>query len=178
MTAPRLRSDHPLREYAYDRFVEHIPPNKAHNLEIHLYNWAIRYTNEKHKIPAWTVPFFRETYKRKVLGILFHFNEPRTFLVRRMCEGWVQTRSVPTMNAVQLWPKGPCYEMQEILRVRDLKKAKARGELVDEDFEGGVFVCMKCKSKRTHYYQMQTRSADEPMTIFVTCLDCGKRWKC
>ena len=28
------------------------------------------------------------------------------------------------------------------------------------------FVCYKCKSKRCSYYQLQTRSADEPMTTF------------
>ena len=45
-----------------------------------------------------------------------------------------------------------------------------------EHFEG-VFKCGRCKSKKTTYYQMQTRSADEPMTTFVTCLECEKRWK-
>ena len=40
------------------------------------------------------------------------------------------------------------------------------------------FTCRKCKSKKCSYYQLQTRSADEPMTTFVTCIDCGKRWKC
>eukprot|EP00439_Symbiodinium_sp_Y106_P042252 s4841_g5.t1 len=30
---------------------------------------------------------------------------------------------------------------------------------------------------KTTYFQMQTRSSDEPMTTFVTCLTCGNRWK-
>ena len=38
--------------------------------------------------------------------------------------------------------------------------------------------CSSCKRKtKCDYYQMQTRSADEPMTTFVTCLECDKRWK-
>lgn len=40
------------------------------------------------------------------------------------------------------------------------------------------FKCGKCKSKECTYYQLQTRSADEPMTTFVTCINCGNRWKC
>lgn len=38
--------------------------------------------------------------------------------------------------------------------------------------------CSGCKRKANcDYYQLQTRSADEPMTTFVTCLECDKRWK-
>jgi DNA-directed RNA polymerase subunit M/transcription elongation factor TFIIS len=38
--------------------------------------------------------------------------------------------------------------------------------------------CSRCKKKsKCDYYQMQTRSADEPMTTFVTCLECDKQWK-
>ena len=40
-----------------------------------------------------------------------------------------------------------------------------------------MFTCSKCKSKKCTYYELQTRSADEPATIFVTCLNCGKNWK-
>jgi len=40
------------------------------------------------------------------------------------------------------------------------------------------FFCSRCKKKtKCDYYQMQTRSADEPMTTFVTCLECDRRWK-
>ena len=39
-------------------------------------------------------------------------------------------------------------------------------------------ICFKCKKRKCSYYQMQTRSADEPMTTFVTCLLCGNNWQC
>jgi len=62
--------------------------------------------------------------------------------------------------------------------------------ITDEEFEEhvgpmptepeveGLFTCHKCKSTNVHYYQMQTRSADEPMTVFCNCRKCGKRWRC
>lgn len=37
--------------------------------------------------------------------------------------------------------------------------------------------CHSCKQYKVSYYEMQTRSADEPMTCFCTCLNCGKKWK-
>ena len=41
----------------------------------------------------------------------------------------------------------------------------------------GMFTCVRCKSQKTSSSQKQTRSADEPMTVFVKCDNCGKRWK-
>lgn len=41
----------------------------------------------------------------------------------------------------------------------------------------GMFECGRCKSTKTTYTQKQTRSADEPMTTFVTCGNCNNRWK-
>jgi transcription elongation factor S-II len=40
-----------------------------------------------------------------------------------------------------------------------------------------LLTCRKCKGKNCSYSEMQTRSADEPMTTFAYCLDCGNRWK-
>ncbi len=39
------------------------------------------------------------------------------------------------------------------------------------------FTCSRCHQKQCTYYELQTRSADEPMTIFITCENCGKRWR-
>jgi transcription elongation factor S-II len=37
--------------------------------------------------------------------------------------------------------------------------------------------CNKCGKRDCTYNQLQTRSADEPMTTFVLCNACGNRWK-
>lgn len=39
------------------------------------------------------------------------------------------------------------------------------------------FTCGKCGQKKVAYNQAQTRSADEPMTTFCECQNCGNRWK-
>ena len=38
-------------------------------------------------------------------------------------------------------------------------------------------VCPKCPNKKAYYMQFQTRSADEPMTIFYKCTECHEQWK-
>ncbi len=60
----------------------------------------------------------------------------------------------------------------------DKKKDNKNYTIKPEDIQDGMFTCRKCKSKKTTYYQMQTRSADEPMTTFVTCVNCKNRWRC
>ena len=50
-------------------------------------------------------------------------------------------------------------------------------EFVDDNIEDGIFKCRQCGSRKTTYYSLQTRSADEPMTNFITCIQCKNRWK-
>ncbi|KAF8198324.1 transcription factor S-II, central domain-containing protein [Mycena galopus ATCC 62051] len=48
---------------------------------------------------------------------------------------------------------------------------------VEQEAETSAFQCSKCKQRKCRYRQAQTRSADEPMTTFVTCVNCNHRWK-
>jgi len=57
--------------------------------------------------------------------------------------------------------------------ILESKRSDWIGKMVGE----GMYQCRKCKSKRTHTTQQQTRSADEPMTTFVVCVDCKSTWK-
>lgn len=40
-----------------------------------------------------------------------------------------------------------------------------------------LLTCGKCKKNNCSFSEMQTRSADEPMTTFAYCLECGNRWR-
>ena len=39
-----------------------------------------------------------------------------------------------------------------------------------------ILSCGQCGQNKVDYYEMQTRGADEPMTVFAHCLNCGKQW--
>jgi transcription elongation factor S-II len=63
-------------------------------------------------------------------------------------------------------------ELIKAKSIRDKNKFEEKLEAMTDRF-----TCRKCRSKRCSYYLIQTRSADEPMTVFITCLDCGTRMK-
>jgi transcription elongation factor S-II len=60
-------------------------------------------------------------------------------------------------------------EQQKIIEKRKIEGNKAMA--TDQ------FLCTRCFKRECTYYEMQTRSADEPMTIFINCLNCGKNWR-
>jgi len=60
------------------------------------------------------------------------------------------------------------------IKEENLFKTLGAGEV---QAETDAFQCGRCKQRKCRYRQAQTRSADEPMTTFVTCTVCNNRWK-
>jgi len=56
-------------------------------------------------------------------------------------------------------------------------KREAKMLEVDKSMATDMFRCTRCGKRQCTYYEMQTRSADEPMTQFIRCLNCSKQWK-
>ncbi|MES1906868.1 MAG: hypothetical protein MHM6MM_000096 [Cercozoa sp. M6MM] len=70
-------------------------------------------------------------------------------------------------------------EMQEKRRKAiDFIMEEQSGDRTTDVAATDEFKCGKCGSRKCSYKQAQTRSADEPMTTFVTCMNCKNRWKC
>ena len=69
---------------------------------------------------------------------------------------------------------------ENLARIENLQKESWRDAQVAKVpmDETDQFQCGRCKKKRCVYFQKQTRSADEPMTTFVQCKECGKMWRC
>jgi transcription elongation factor S-II len=66
-------------------------------------------------------------------------------------------------------------------RLREEEKKIMKESLLDstvskKEAETDLFLCGKCKQRKCSYRQVQTRSADEPMTTYVYCV-CGNTWK-
>lgn len=159
-----------LRAFVFNKFLLHLPSNKASNAEKSVFNWSV----DRVESPSWDNKSFRESYKHKALSIFFNLREPRSRLLHRLKNNEVMARDLAYMEPDELWPTGPTAAARAKVKAKDMKKQLAAGEL--ENYEG-MFTCFKCKSTKTTYYQMQTRSADEPMTTFHTCLNCNNKWK-
>lgn len=91
--------------------------------------------------------------------------------------GFFTDDSFPTLKAEDMASDAKNQE-REATRKRTLEECQSDwGTRHGAIQESGMFQCGKCKGTRTTYFQMQTRSADEPMTTFVTCLTCKNKWK-
>uniref|UniRef100_A0AC11CMJ7 Transcription elongation factor A1 n=1 Tax=Ovis aries TaxID=9940 RepID=A0AC11CMJ7_SHEEP len=86
-----------------------------------------------------------------------------------------ELKNIPmTLELLQEMASDELKEMRKNLTkeaIREHQMAKTGGTQTD------LFTCGKCKKKNCTYTQVQTRSADEPMTTFVVCNECGNRWK-
>jgi transcription elongation factor S-II len=140
------------------------------NLEKSIFNYAVKVCDN----PSWEDRCFAMIYKHKCVEILRLLRNINCDLKSRILEGDVKTKDVGTMKPDELFPGGP-YNVTKNERIIEERKRVMTTDI--SLVPDGAFTCGKCKSKKTHYYQMQTRSADEPMTTFVSCLNCSNRWK-
>ncbi len=163
-----------MRAYAVEKFSTLIEQKYATNIEKSVFNYTINHAKAVGTPPAWENKNFKEMYKRKYISILHNLNDSTNNLKERILNGEVKTKTIAFLAPYEIHPSGPYAIAIEDHKIADLKKELA-GDKSKEC--KGMFKCGRCKSDKTSYYQLQTRSADEPMTTFVTCFNCNKKWK-
>ena len=141
------------------------------NMEKGVFNSAIEFCKEKGYPLKWSDSSFLKKYstnaRRILANISYTTNAP--VLREKIKDGVLEAYTIVKLTREELNP-----DVWEVLRTKNLNQVIVKQE-VQED---GMFKCNRCKSMKTVYYQMQTRSADEPMTTYVTCTNCNLKWKC
>ncbi|ODQ63806.1 transcription elongation factor [Nadsonia fulvescens var. elongata DSM 6958] len=113
-------------------------------------------------------------YKNKMRSLFINLKDPKNPGLRNNVLSGVIAPSKLTKMTPQEMASEELKEQIEALAKKNLFNAQGA---VEQRAVTDRFTCGKCKHKRVSYYQMQTRSADEPLTTFCTCENCGNRWK-
>ncbi|XP_042636206.1 transcription elongation factor A protein 3 [Orycteropus afer afer] len=113
-------------------------------------------------------------YRNRVRSRISNLKDPRNPGLRRnVLSGAISPGLIAKMTAEEM-ASDELRELRNAMTqeaIREHQMAKTGGTTTD------LFQCSKCKKKNCTYNQVQTRSADEPMTTFVLCNECGNRWK-
>ena len=142
----------------------------ANNVEKSIFNFSIKKAIEMKVVRKWDNESFVIIYMNK-FKMIFH-NLKNDIIVEKLKQNVIKPHEVSFLTHVELLPEKWKQEIQD-------KKLRLENKFFPKiEASTDNFTCGKCKTKACTYYQLQTRSADEPMTTFVTCTQCGNRWKC
>ena len=144
-------------------------------IEIGIYDKAVKEATEKNIDISWSNDYFKEMYIIYARHICLNLNSSSYVknkgLFKDVINKKVEPKNIAKMTPQELFPN------QWKLLMDDKFKRDQHMYEVDKSGATDEFLCRKCNQRECSFYEMQTRSADEPMTIFVTCLNCGNRWK-
>ncbi|XP_008430534.1 transcription elongation factor A protein 3 isoform X3 [Poecilia reticulata] len=153
MLAAALRTDNDYKDFGANC------DGMAAEIEDHIYQ-EIRATDMK--------------YKNRVRSRISNLKDPKNPGLRRnVLAGSIELSRIASMSAEEM-ASDELKQLRNVLTqeaIREHQMAKTGGTTTD------LLQCGKCKKKNCTYNQVQTRSADEPMTTFVLCNECGNRWK-
>jgi DNA-directed RNA polymerase subunit M/transcription elongation factor TFIIS len=155
-------------------FTDYLSSKEVEKLEIAVYNSCIQEAGKYHVICDWSYPLFQRLYERKMRHICANLHPKcyiqNTKLLERYKQGEFTFEDLMTWRETEIFPERnkelADKQFQREQRLLEGNKANATDQ----------FYCGRCHKRQCTYYELQTRSADEPMTIFVQCVNCGKRW--
>ena len=143
-------------------------------IEKSIYNFSIKQARSRNIERSWENTQFKWIYKNNYIKVFSNlsYNKNAHFVINKLKTGTWEPGSLVKMSPQELYP-----DMWEELLMNNKKKLAMLSR--ENNIQGtSMFKCGKCRLNNCTYFQLQTRSADEPMTTFVTCLNCSNRWKC
>jgi DNA-directed RNA polymerase subunit M/transcription elongation factor TFIIS len=156
-------------------FIEEYFPGESRLLENAIYEASYQHAKKQYIPVHWKVPTYKEIYRQIARSVIcnLHPQSPvkNNRLLKRVQDGEFTLCSIPFMSSYELFPEN-WFVLKDKLLQREQKILEGNKSRATDQFK-----CRRCQKKECTYYELQTRSADEPMTIFITCLNCGKEWR-
>ena len=148
---------------------------KSRNIEKSIYNSVISYSKENNINRRWDNRIFYNLYFSKIRSIYINLNKnsyvKNDYLYDKIKKDEIKSEEISKLSVYDVFPDNWRKMIDEKIK-RDKMKYELKPEAMTERYK-----CRRCGSRKCSYYELQTRSADEPMTQFFTCLDCKNRWK-
>ena len=114
-------------------------------------------------------------YTNRVLEILHNLKTNEEFK-QNIVVGKITPDDLATMDVIDMVDKTKRKEINKAIENK-VNSVRSDWEQKHAKVTSGVYKCGKCGCDKTTQHEMQTRSADEPMTIFINCVECGNSWK-
>jgi DNA-directed RNA polymerase subunit M/transcription elongation factor TFIIS len=147
--------------------------HKSQNIEKSIYNYSIKECISRKVVRKWNNKYFVLIYCDKLKTILNNMKESNAEkFLDDIKTGLIKSKNVAFLTHYEIYP-----ELWKTLLNEKMERDKNKYE-VDKRLATSEFKCRKCNQRECSFYQLQTRSADEPMTTFVSCMNCGNKWKC
>jgi transcription elongation factor S-II len=140
----------------------------TNNMEKGIFNYSLKEADRHKIVKKWDNTHFIQIYIDRLRSIFVNLKGE---ILEHIQNGTIKPHIVAFMTHQELVPEKWC-ELINAKTKRDKNKFETNIAAATD-----TFTCRKCKGNQCTYYQLQTRSADEPMTTFVTCLLCSARFK-
>ena len=144
-------------------------------IEQSIYNYTINKCINRLIIPTWDNDMFNTIYFNKSISIftnLFKKSYVKNYnLIDKVKKNQLDLKNIAFLEPFELFPEKYQDIIEEKIKREQIIKNAIKQSATNQ------FKCPRCKQCQATYVQVQTRSADEPMTTFITCQVCGKQWK-
>lgn len=145
------------------------------DLEKGIFNWCIKYSDEHELQKSWSDKMFQYLYINKAKLLIENIDEnsyvKNKRLKQRILDKEFKPHELSFMESTNIFPE--IWNNILDMKMKQEENFHNSKQVAKTD----VFKCGKCKKRECSYYELQVRSADESSTIFVTCLNCGNRWR-
>ena len=144
-------------------------------LELSIFQNALLDADGKYVVKHFDNNLFQICYMNSARRILSNL-DPTNYvgnsqLLQKLQNGDLKLEHLGSMNSIDYLPS--LYTgMRDRMLLREQQQLDGNKAMATD-----MFKCGRCHKREATFYELQTRSADEPMTKFITCVNCGNHWK-